>query len=67
MRIPRDQGDEIPSRAQAVENGKENEPAISTDTPGRAARPANEGPGAEGGSGLDSDDAAAVERVGGGD
>ena len=35
--------------------------------PGRAGRPPDEGPAADGGSGLDEDDAAADDEIGGGD
>jgi len=35
--------------------------------PGRAGRPPDEGPAADGGSALDEDDVAADEEIGGGD
>ena len=38
-----------------------------TPGPGRAARPPDEGPAADGGSALDEEDAAAEEEIGGGD
>ena len=40
---------------------------VETPGPGRAARPPDEGPAADGGSALDEADAAAEEEIGGGD
>ncbi|MDQ3043619.1 MAG: hypothetical protein M3R06_00500 [Chloroflexota bacterium] len=67
MAAKRDAADEFPRSRQEVETPERSEPGLSPAKPGRAARPVDEGPGAEGGSGLESDDEAASEGVGGGD
>ena len=51
----------------ARERGPRDGSATEGEPPGRAARGPDEGPAPDGGSGLEVDDEAAVEEIGGGD